>query len=207
MPLQNLNTPPTEVTRLASSTDGRVARGERTRDAITDALYALIHDGVESPSGREIAERAEVSLRSVFQHFDDIEAVYAELMARQESRITPFLAELDPALPLSERVDRVVEMRDSMFALAAPLRRSAGAHRAARTSHTVKRGLLQLQRAQREQLNITFSQEIGDNDHLLLQVDIWLSFETWDQFLNQHGLSRAATRGHLQSLLMTLLSA
>ena len=206
MPLQNINTSSSEAAHTTPSADGRVARGERTRDAITDALYALIHDGVENPSGREIAERAEVSLRSVFQHFDDIEAVYAELMARQESRIAPFLAALDPELPLSERVDRIFEMRDSMFALAAPLRRSAGAHRAARTSHTIKRGLLQLQRAQRDQLNKTFSQEIGDNDRLLLQVDIWLSFETWDQFLNQHGLSRAATRGHLQSLLMALLS-
>lgn len=206
MPLQNLNTPQAEAARPTPRTDGRVARGERTRDAITDALYALICDGAENPSGREIAERAEVSLRSVFQHFDDIEAVYGELLVRQEIRIAPFLAELEPGLPLSERVDRIVEMRDSMFALAAPLRRSAGAHRAARTSQTIKRGLLRLQRAQREQLNKTFEQEIGDNDRLLLQVDIWLSFETWDQFLNQHGLSRAATRGHLQSLLMALLS-
>ncbi len=206
MPSQNLNTPTTEVTRLAPNADGRVARGERTRDAITDALYALIHDGVENPSGREIAERAEVSLRSVFQHFDDLEAVYAELIARQQTRIVPYLGALDPRLPLSERVDRIVEMRDSMFALAAPLRRSAGAHRAARTSHTVKNGRLQLQRAQREQLSKTFAVEIGNNDRLLLQVDIWLSFETWDQFLNQHELSRGATRGHLQSVLMTLLS-
>ena len=206
MPLQNLNSSPANTTRSSPSADGRVARGERTRDAIADALYALIHDGVENPSGREIAERAEVSLRSVFQHFDDLEAVYAELIARQQSRIVPYLGALDPALPLSERVDRIVEMRDSMFALAAPLRRSAGAHRAARTSHTVKNGHLQLQRAQREQLSKTFAVEIADNDRLLLQVDIWLSFETWDQFLNQHGLSRAATRGPLHSLLMALLS-
>jgi len=186
-------------------TDGRVARGVRTRSAIADALYALLVDGVDNPSGREIAERANVSLRSVFQHFEDIEAVYGELIERQHIRIAPYLIAVDKRLSLSERVERIVELRDAMYAFAAPLRRSVGTHRTARTSHTIRRAMLVLSRLQREQLVETFPKEISNNEQLLLQVDVSLSFDTWEQFVQQHGLSRAATRGHMSNLATTLL--
>lgn len=187
-------------------TDGRVARGERTRAAIVDALLALLNEGNPSPGAREIAARADVSVRSVFQHFDDIESLYAELAARQEGRIREFLSPIDPALPLSERVERIVDMRDAMFALVAPVRRSVAMHRSSRTSKAVRQNLMLLQRTQRNQVAATFPKELDGDERRLLQIDVWLSFETWDQFTSQHGLSRAATRGHLQSLLVSLLA-
>jgi AcrR family transcriptional regulator len=188
------------------TSDGRVARGERTYDAIAEALLSLLNDGNTSPSGRDIAERAGVSLRSVFQHFEDIESVYAEVAARQEVLIRGFLVALDPLLPLSERVDRIVEMRDQMYAVVAPVRRSMILHRSSRTSQAVRKGMMLLQRAQRNQLAETFPEELAGDERRLLQIDVWLSFETWDQFTSQHGLSRAAARGHLQSLLISLLA-
>ena len=194
----------TETTDAVS--DGRVARGARTRDAVVDALLDLLNEGNPSPGAREIAARAEVSVRSVFQHFEDIESVYAELAARQESRIREFLVPLDPTLPLSERTERIVEKRDAMFAIVAPVRRSVVMNRSARTSKAVRQKLMLLQRTQRNQIAETFPKELDGDERRLLQIDVWLSFETWDQFTSQQGLSRAATRGHLQSLLVTLLA-
>jgi AcrR family transcriptional regulator len=191
----------------AASSDGRVARGERTRSSIADALYELLAEGVENPSGRDIAERANVSLRSVFQHFDDIEAVYGELVTRQHERIAPFLEPINQDIPLNERVEKFIDHRDSMFALAAPLRRSMGTYRGVKTSHTIRRALIYIQRAQRDQIAQSFAQEINGNEQLLLQLEVCLSFETWNQFTSQHGLSRAATRGHLHNLVMTMLAS
>ena len=191
----------------AASSDGRVARGERTRSSIADALYELLAEGVENPSGRDIAERANVSLRSVFQHFDDIEAVYGELVTRQHERVAPFLEPINQEIPLNERVEKFIESRDSMFALAAPLRRSMGTYRGVKTSHTIRRALTYLHRAQREQILQTFAPELNDNEQLLLQLEVCLSFETWNQFTSQHGLSRAATRGHLHNLVMSMLAS
>jgi AcrR family transcriptional regulator len=189
-----------------ASSDGRIARGERTRSSIADALYELLADGAENPSGRDIAERANVSLRSVFQHFDDIEAVYGELVTRQHERIAPFLAPISQEIPLNERVEKFIENRDSMFALAAPLRRSMGTYRGVKTSHTIRRALIYIQRAQRDQIAQSFAPEINSNEQLLLQLEVCLSFETWNQYTSQHGLSRAATRGHLHNLIMTMLA-
>ncbi len=190
----------------AASSDGRIARGERTRTSIADALYELLADGAENPSGRDIAERANVSLRSVFQHFDDIEAVYGELVSRQHERVAPFLAPVNSEVPLNERIEKLIESRDSMFALAAPLRRSMGTYRGVKTSHTIRRAMTYLQRAQREQILQTFAPELNGNEQLLLQLEVCLSFETWNQYTSQHGLSRAATRGHLHNLTMTMLA-
>ena len=190
----------------AVSNDGRIARGERTRSSIADALYELLVDGAENPSGRDIAERANVSLRSVFQHFDDIEAVYSELITRQHERVAPFLEPINKDIPLNERVEIFIENRDSMFALAAPLRRSMGTYRGVKTSHTIRRAMTYLHRAQRDQIAQSFEPELNGNEQLLLQLEVCLSFETWNQFTCQHGLSRAATRGHLHNLVMTMLA-
>ncbi len=191
----------------AVSNDGRIARGERTRSSIADALYELLVDGAENPSGRDIAERANVSLRSVFQHFDDIEAVYSELITRQHERVAPFLEPINKDIPLNERVEIFIENRDSMFALAAPLRRSMGTYRGIKTSHTIRRAMTYLHRAQRDQIAQSFEPELNGNEQLLLQLEVCLSFETWNQFTSQHGLSRAATRGHLHNLVMTMLAS
>ena len=187
--------------------DGRIARGARTRSAIADALYDLLREGHGDASARAIAQRAGVSLRSVFQHFDDVEAVYAEVAARQEAAIRPFLSPIDSNVPLIERIDRLVSQRDDMYAIIAPIRHALNAHRAARTSQLVREGLMRLHRAQREQIATTFPRELAGDERLLLQVDVSLSFETWNQFTAQHGLSRAAARGHLAGLVQSLLAA
>ncbi|NBN90430.1 MAG: TetR/AcrR family transcriptional regulator [Actinobacteria bacterium] len=161
--------------------DGRAARGIRTRSAIADALYSILREGLDDTSARAIAERAGVSTRSVFQHFDDIEAVYAEVAARQELAIRPFLEPIDPMIPLGERIDRLVVARDEMYAIVAPVRRAANKHRSTPI-------------------------EVAGDERLALRIDVCLSFETWDQFTMQHGLSRAAARGHLIDLVRSLLA-
>src|SRR5437868_15373746 len=90
-------------------TDGRVRRGERNREAIIDALLACYHDGNPAPSVPEVAARAGVSVRSVHNHFDDMESLRAEVAQRQAQRYGD-LAEPPPAdASTGERIDAVVE--------------------------------------------------------------------------------------------------
>src|SRR5208282_909869 len=58
--------------------DGRLARSARTRHAVVDALLDLLGEGDLRPTAARIADRAGVSLRLVFHHFDDLEAIYSE---------------------------------------------------------------------------------------------------------------------------------
>lgn len=186
--------------------DGRTARGARTREAIIDALYDLLREGHGDTGARAIAERAGVSTRSVFQHFEDLETIYAEVAARQADAINPHLAPIDPLVPIAERVDRLVAARDEMYSIIAPVRRAVNVHRTARTSPLVRNNLNRLHRAMREQVAATFPREVSGDERLLAQIDVCLSFESWDQFTSQHGLTRAAARGHLAGLMISLVA-
>src|ERR1043165_6133853 len=79
----------------ARAVDGRTARAQRTRAAVVDALLQLINEGDLRPTAPRIAERAKVSLRSVFQHFTDLEALYAAATTRE----IDIIAGLVEALP------------------------------------------------------------------------------------------------------------
>jgi hypothetical protein len=52
--------------------DGRVARSHRSRRAIVDAMRALHAEGDLRPTAPRVAERAGVSLRTVWQQFADM---------------------------------------------------------------------------------------------------------------------------------------
>ena len=75
--------------------DGRTLRGERTRSAIVEALIGLLHDGEERPTAKQIAQRAGVSVRSIFQHFDDLEGLYADLVKVQAARVEPLVEAME----------------------------------------------------------------------------------------------------------------
>ena len=96
--------------------DGRHARRERNRLAVVDAMLKLYAAGNLNPSSDEIAERADLSPRSLFRYFDDIDDLVRVAVARQHDRVVP-LAELNTAwtAPLAERVQRLVKQRLQLF--------------------------------------------------------------------------------------------
>src|SRR5918999_531322 len=84
-----------------AAVDGRTARAVRTRNAIVDATIALVEEGDLRPTAPRVAERAEVSVRSVFQHFDDLDSLYAAVAERLYQRVRGLVsADLDQSLPL-----------------------------------------------------------------------------------------------------------
>jgi TetR/AcrR family transcriptional regulator of autoinduction and epiphytic fitness len=105
--------------------DGRTVRAERTRQALVDALFALLEDGELRPTAERIAQRAGVSERSVFQHFPDREALL-EAVARQEyERVVTALQPVDASRPLGARIDDFVVQRTRLLERISPVRRAA----------------------------------------------------------------------------------
>lgn len=110
---------------LAALVDGRVLRGRRTRDSVVEAFLSLIEDGDPQPSARTIAARADVSLRSVFQHFSDLEGLYLAAGKREMAKVKPLLAAIDSRLPRDERVMRFVSQRVQALETMAPVAKAA----------------------------------------------------------------------------------
>ncbi len=189
-------------------TDGRVLRGARTRSRIVQALLDLLNDGVLAPTAAQIAERADVSVRSVFQHFSDMEALYADLAAEQRERVAPLLAGLARPAALDERIAALVEQRSELYETIAPVRHAIGTR--AFESRALRSRLEELSVALRDQVAAQFDQELGAlppqrRRRVLDAADLLSSFEAWDRLRVFQGLEAEEARETLCEALGTLL--
>ena len=105
--------------------DGRTVRAERTRQALVDALFALLDEGELRPTAERIAKRAGVSERSVFQHFPDREALFEAVARQQYERVFSGLEPVDSSRPLPERLDAFVAQRARLLEESSSLRQAA----------------------------------------------------------------------------------
>jgi TetR/AcrR family transcriptional regulator, regulator of autoinduction and epiphytic fitness len=105
--------------------DGRTARSRRTRTAVVDALLALFEEGTLSPTAQQVAERAGVALRTVFGHFSDMEALWVEAGERELRVLAELADQIDPALPLAERIARFATSRSVVLERLLPVMRAA----------------------------------------------------------------------------------
>ncbi len=94
--------------------DGRIARGERTRDAIVEAHAGLLREGVLKPTAKVIAERAGVSLRTLWLNFKDLETLLEATTAYWLDADAALRQPIDAGLPLPERIDAL--LRRSAYA-------------------------------------------------------------------------------------------
>jgi AcrR family transcriptional regulator len=117
-----------ETDKAAEPVDGRTARAVRTRESIVDATISLLAENDLRPSAPRIAERAGVSVRSVFQHFDDLETLYAAVGARVVEQVRPLIRHIDPARPLEDRVREYFHQRAQVNEALTPTLRAAVVH-------------------------------------------------------------------------------
>jgi AcrR family transcriptional regulator len=179
--------------------DGRTRRGERNREAIIDALIACYGDGILRPSVQEVADRAGVSARSVHNHFDDVEALRAEVAERQWVRCARFAGPLDRDLPLAERIEQLVALRSALFEEVTPVRRAALL--VVDESPTIAANLGHLDRALRRQVERAFDLD-GD---VLDAIDALASWDAWNRLRRAQGCSVARARRILTSTIRTLI--
>ena len=164
--------------------DGRAARSHRTRRAIIDAMRALHAEGDLRPTVPRIAERAGVSLRTVWQQFTDRESLLVEAVRRDREILRELVGRIEPDQPLADRVESFVAQRSRVLEEMTPTWRAARIHEPfsdalrhdrkwktargrAELEHVFAPELSQLPRTQRDQL--------ADALHA---VSIWAFWET-----------------------------
>lgn len=108
--------------------DGRVLRAARTRERIISATIDLIRGGESTPRVIDIARTAGVSTRSIFQHFDDTEALFAAVAQQVVEQLMPLAKPIDPALSWEDRLDALMSTRTQINEALLPFRRAVAAH-------------------------------------------------------------------------------
>jgi TetR/AcrR family transcriptional regulator of autoinduction and epiphytic fitness len=187
--------------------DGRIARGERTRDAIVAAHTELLREGVLKPTGKVIADRAGVSVRTLWLNFNDLEGLLEETTAYWLEADSELRREVDPGLPLLERIELYCAQRVGQLEHIAPAARSAvlgepfsEALQRSRRTH--------VERSMRD-LDAAFAPELEaagvDRPPLARSLFIAASWPAWSTLRDDLGLgvdeSTAVMRHTLRSLL------
>jgi TetR/AcrR family transcriptional regulator, regulator of autoinduction and epiphytic fitness len=189
-----------------STTDGRRARGERTRRRVAEALVELLEEGNPQPTAKQVAEKAGVSLRLVFHHFDEMEALYRAVAVMQFERHWQSMGSVKVELPLADRIEQTARLRAGLFEAVTPVRRAAV--RQSQRSEEIAQDLAESNRHLREQLANTFAPEIASADvdaDLLDELELIGSWESWERLRTVQHLSTASARRVMAKTMVRLL--
>jgi len=165
-------------------------------------MLGLILDGDFTPSAEQVAARAEVSLRTVFRHFEDMDRLYREIAGPLEAELRqlalrPFLSN-----HWQGRILELVDRRSQVFEKLAPYRRAANAHRH-RSKQLAEDGR-RFATALREILRRYLPDELDGTD-LFETLDALLSIETWLRLRDEQGLSPKRSQQVLENAVRSLL--
>jgi len=193
---------------LLPAIDGRTARALRTREAIVDASIALVDEGDLRPTAPRIAERAKVSVRSVFQHFDDLEGLYAAVGDRLVERLSYVGLNLDASMPLDRRIVEVVHHRAALLEAITPIRRAATVH--APFSREVRSRLQAGHDFLRSEIEVAFANELdaaSPTDRLVTldALDTVMSWVSWDSLRSLNGRNVDEARAVLVRMVSAIL--
>lgn len=193
-----------------ATVDGRRARSAKTREAIVDAFIALLDQGDLRPTAAAVATRAGLSVRSVFQHFADLEDLLLAVADRQTNRIAGLYAGIHYDGDLRSRLEVFLECRTRLFETIAPVRRAATLQEP--FSRIVASRLELARNLQRLDIERAFGPELeaarARGDAAVVDaLAVAASFPVWDEMRRFSGLDVAAATAVLRRTILGLLVA
>ena len=195
-------TPASRASALAS--DGRVRRGERSGQAIVDALVDLVGKGILEPTAQQVAARAGVGIRTVFRRFSDMERLFAEMSARVWAEMMPLLVGGRPSGDLVARARALVGRRVALLERIAPYKRSANLKRW--RSPFLGERHAQLVRILRADLVRWLPELHRAPEDLVDALDLATSFEAWDRLRTEQRLGRERAHAAVERMVLGLVA-
>jgi TetR/AcrR family transcriptional regulator, regulator of autoinduction and epiphytic fitness len=192
----------------AEKIDGRTARARRTREAIVDAMLGLLDAGDLRPSVEDIAARAGVSPRSIFQHFGDRETLLRAVGMRQTERVSQIVEHIPDTGPFDERLEAFLDQRARVLEFITPVRRSAVLNEPfSEGSHAGLQAFRAFKRAEAERV---FAPELHacpavEREEVVRALGAATDWNTWEALRAHQGLSVADARAAMRRTLVALL--
>jgi AcrR family transcriptional regulator len=183
-------------------TDGRRRRSQQSRDKIISAMMTLVEEGQTSPIAEQVAERAQVGLRSVFRHFNDMDSLFAEMAARLAQHYRPALAPFvspDWRGRLAESIDRRVAIYERLL----PFKKAADAHRHKSPAIQATNG--QIAQLMRARLRTMLPPQLEDDVTAFETLDFLLSIDTWQRLRLEQKLPEVDARRIIEAQVKGLV--
>ncbi len=192
---------------VENTKDGRVRRGNRSRELIASAMVALVDEGNPKPNAKAISDRAGVSLRLVFHHFEDMESLYEAGAQLQVKRHWNQITRISTDLPLDNRINEFVAQRSTVYEGIGPVRRATAALDL--TSEFMSEMRVQVKFQLRKHAEETFKPELSrakNREQILDAIEILGSFEAWDVQRRFNTRSKEETSLLIENVLRLLLN-
>lgn len=193
--------------------DGRITRAARTRVAVVDALLALHERGQLRPTARDIAAEAGVSLRSVYVHFDDLEALFVAAAERYAEKLAAVLDPPQGEGPFAERLESFLARRTRIHETYAGPRRAAALQ--APFSPVLQQALNNGRTALRADVRFCFRPEIAaagadgsdGGEGLTSALYVVTGSAAWDALRVHQGLSVEEAVARLRDMILAFVAA
>ena len=171
---------------------------EVRRARAIDAFIDLVLEGGIPPSSEQVAERAGISMATLFRYFDSLDQLRLDATRRVKQRFAPlFRLEGVGRGPLPERIRRLVAHRIALWEQVHPLTRldrSASLFDPG-AEETIELG----RRAMADQIRAHFEPELrartpAEREDAVVTIASLTSVESWEQFRQSQGRSAMQTR-------------
>jgi AcrR family transcriptional regulator len=194
-----------------SVVDGRRIRSQRSRSAVARALLDLVRETRQMPTMDAVADRANVSRRSVFRHFADTnELIIAATQLQREEVFARFHSRDISSLPEPELITAVAQRLGRLWEYVSPVRDVARSMRA--LNPVIDRMLREDEGTHRNYLNTVFSTSLNqaaeaDRELFLRSMVLASSWPTWIGMRRDQQLTVVEARRVMEHTLRSLLLA
>lgn len=160
------------------------------------------------PTAAAIAQRAGVSLRSVFQHFESLESLFAEAADVQMERLAPLLLPIPTSGSFGARLTTFVTRRARVLEAISPVRRAS--LRMEPFSNEVRTRLEAARARGRREAERVFASELGslppaERREVAAALGAAASWSTWEHLRRHQGLGLERARRVMARMLASSL--
>ena len=194
--------------------DGRTAKGlrsrEQARESILNAYVELIRSGVPKPTARETAERAGLSLRAIFNHFSDMQALRLASVNRMQLQSSQFFSDQIPERgTAAERLEFFVQRHMRRLEYVTPF------HRTAAMTESIDPDVAEAMRKARIAARNDLTKMIGpalkgfsriEKRDLLTRLHMICSWPSWETLRAHYQLSPRRARAIISSVALAVLA-
>jgi hypothetical protein len=167
--------------------DGRRLRSSRSRERIVHALIELIRAGEMSPSAARVAEKANVGLRTVFRHFEEMETLNREITAIVAAEILPLVEKPFEGKGWRAQFNDLLDRRAHIYERVMPLKVAGNLQRF--RSKFLMDDYNRFLRMEREGLKRVLPQKIMGDAVLFQAIEMTTGFQAWRRLRQDQGLS------------------
>lgn len=187
-----------------SEADGRRRRGQDNRARIVAAMMEIIHSGQVAPSAEQVAARADVGLRTVFRHFQDMDSLYREIATVVGARAWAIIDTPGRAEAWPDRLFELIGRRALAFEIIGPFKRAADVfrHRSKFLGSDYARLVVEL----RDVLRRALPPALQADGPTFEALDLLLSFEAWSRLRREQDLDPARAQAVLEAAVRRLIT-